>query len=184
MNYKKMLVAVMMGICLTAVSFAQDLNKNITNAVARQVAKNQFVDFTPEKRAEFEKLLTKAETVIKKLKKEYGYPDMELEQLSRALTDYTIKTMQYSRETEENHNITLTSDEFRAALYAVEVALHSRYDKESIYNANYNNLKPVQNWADYRKHCNEALDIVFNGVKHIANEEDNFQYTVLMTLTH
>lgn len=178
MNVKKF-----MGVCLLlagclSVSYALT-PAQLKNTVTRKAVETRpFVRLSAEKQASFDKLLKRAVAVVEK-------EDLESAQLGTALNFWVMRAMEFKREDAGTPlPIYLSADEQRAAFYAVSVLIPAQYNVEPMYTLEYMNKHPVQDWAAYRRYCEEALEHVYSAVKAIAEEENGFQYSILKTLTH
>jgi len=178
MNVKKF-----MGVCLLlagCLSLSHALTPaQLKNTVTRKAAeKRPFVRLSAEKQASFDKLLKKAVAVMEK-------EGLECAQLGSALNFWVVRAMEFQREEAGAPvPVYLSADEQRAALYAVSVLIPAQYNAEPMYTLEYMNEHPVQDWAAYRRYCEEALEHVYSSVKAIAEKENGFQYSILKTLTH
>lgn len=150
------------------------------DAVQADADEPGFVALSKKKQAQFDKMLAAAVAVVD----EEG---LETNDLGVALEYWLPTSMVYAKEAaagEDAELPSLTESEERAALYAVNALIPAEYRKNSRYTKEYMEQHPVTDWAQYRKDCAWAMNLLYDAVQAIAEREPNFQYTILMVLTH
>lgn len=164
----------------------------VENYVSQPQKEESFVQFSKEKQARFDELFAQALAVIDK----HG---LEKKELGIALEYWLADNMVYVKEEraqeqpeekteaeaeEENSFLILTESEARAALYAVSVLIPAEYREGGMYTAQYREEHPVSDWKQYRKDCMWAMDLLFDSIQAVAEEQPNFEYSILKSLTH
>lgn len=177
---KKLMV--MLAVFLVAPSaFAAD---PLENAVRRAVYREQGVsaDFCvlpPAQQKAFDEMLPKA---LENMMKNKTF-DFDVRQLGYALSSRAAYWWSIEKAVTGDDDV-LSPQENRAILHAVWKLIPKEYNKNVISFVEYSNRFPVTDWGMFHSQCQYGLQLIYRGVKQIADNNPNYPYDALHALTH
>ena len=102
--------------------------------------------------------------------------------LGSALLHSVSRAMQ--NEKAADGSVALTPEEQRAVYYAIYTSLPKKNCTSLMPFKEYQEKYPINNWGEFRTASFKALNLVYQAVKDIATEQQNYRYTWLWLLTH
>lgn len=176
---KKLLVMFAVLFVAPSVFAADPVSDAVWRAVYQEQGDNSFCVLPPDQQKAFNEMLPKA---LENMKNNKVF-DFDVQQLGYALSRRASQWWSIEKAMDGKEDV-LTIQENRAILVATWQLIPKEYNKGVLPYSAYSELFPITNWGIFHDQCAYGLQLIYRGVKQIAENNPNYPYDALMALTH